>query len=139
MNKTDLQTLADLRIDEAQALLTFTPPRPDAAYYLAGYAVECALKAAIATLFNQHDWPDKRFVNDCHTHDLLLLVKYAKLNGSRLTLSAANPLFEDNWKIVQAWNESSRYERHNLVKAQAMVDAVANTTNGVLPWIKAIW
>jgi len=47
LNKTDLELLADLRLAEAAALLGMAPPMPDAAYYLAGYAVECALKACI--------------------------------------------------------------------------------------------
>jgi hypothetical protein len=48
VNRTDLQELADIRIEEAAALLALTPPKPDGAYYLAGYAVELALKACIA-------------------------------------------------------------------------------------------
>lgn len=61
MNKTDLEQLADLRLAEAAALLGATPPMPDGAYYLAGYAIECALKACIAKLTAQHDFPDKNF------------------------------------------------------------------------------
>ena len=40
VNKADLEQLADLRLAEAVALLGLTPPMPDAAYYLGGYAVE---------------------------------------------------------------------------------------------------
>jgi hypothetical protein len=58
VNRSDFQALADVRIEEAQALLGLAPPRPDGAYYLAGYAVECALKAALAKLNQQHDWPE---------------------------------------------------------------------------------
>ena len=68
MNKTDLEQLADLRLAEAVALLGLTPPMPDGAYYLAGYAVECALKACIAKLTDRHDFPDKNFAAKCFTH-----------------------------------------------------------------------
>ena len=91
MNRTDLQNLADVRIDEAQALLGLNPPRPDGAYYLAGYAVECAIKAAIAKLTSQHDWPEKQFVLDCHTHNIRALVRHAGLDRARATHVAANP------------------------------------------------
>jgi hypothetical protein len=62
VNRADFQTLADIRLAEARDLLALNPPRPDGAYYLAGYAVECALKACIARGYAQHDWPEKGFV-----------------------------------------------------------------------------
>ena len=74
MNKTGLEQLADLRLAEAVALLGLMPPMPDAAYYLAGYAVECALKACIAKLTDRHDFPDKNFAAKCFTHKAKELV-----------------------------------------------------------------
>jgi len=139
VNRADLQGLADVRIDEARALLGLTPPRSDGAYYLAGYAVECALKAAIAKLNSQHDWPEKQFVIDCHTHNILALVRLAGLETARAADATANPAFARNWIIVKDWSERSRYERHSQTKAQQMIDAVTDTVNGVLPWIKAHW
>jgi hypothetical protein len=46
MNRRDLQTLADLRVTDGEKLVD--AGRFSAAYYLLGYAVECALKACIA-------------------------------------------------------------------------------------------
>ncbi len=139
MNRSDLQALADVRIDEAQVLLGMTPPRADGAYYLAGYSVECALKAAIAKLNNQYDWPEKWFVTECHTHNILALVRLAGLEAARAADAAANPALALNWSIVKDWSERSRYERHSQAKAQKMIDAVIDNVNGVLPWIKARW
>ena len=51
MNRNDFQQLADVRINEAEALLV--QGKYDGAYYLAGYAVECGLKACIAKLTDQ--------------------------------------------------------------------------------------
>jgi hypothetical protein len=139
VNRADLQVLADVRIDEARALPGLTPPRPDGAYYLAGYAIECALKAAIAKLNNQPDWPEKSFVTECHTHNILALVRLAGLEAARAADTAANPALAQNWLIVKDWSERSRYERHTQARAQKRIDAVADNVNGVLPWIKARW
>jgi len=139
VNRTDLQQLADIRINEATALLKLPASMSDGAYYLAGYAVECALKSCIAKLNNQHDWPEKSFVGDCHTHDILKLVRLAGLEPAKAADAAANPALDQNWAIVKDWSEQSRYERHSLAKARQMIDAVADNANGVLPWIKAHW
>jgi hypothetical protein len=63
MNRNDFQQLADVRIDEALALLG--QGKFDGAYYLAGYAVECGLKACIARLTSQDDYPPKpKFIHE---------------------------------------------------------------------------
>lgn len=56
MNRSDIQILADIRVGEAKALLDLG--HWPGAYYLAGYAVECALKACIAKLTKADDFPD---------------------------------------------------------------------------------
>jgi hypothetical protein len=66
-------------------------------------------------------------------------VRLAGLDAAYRTDTAANPAFARNWLVVQDWSEQSRYERHAGAKAQQMIDAVIDTTNGVLPWIKAHW
>jgi hypothetical protein len=139
VNRTDLQQLTDVRIAEAQALLILPAPLADGAYYLAGYAVEFALKACIARGVNQHDWPEKQFVSDCHTHNILVLVRLAGLEAARAADAAANHALGQNWIVVKDWNERSRYQRHSQVKAQKLIDAITNVPNGVLPWIKARW
>ncbi len=139
MNRTELQQLADVRLEEARALLALGVPMPDGAYYLAGYAVECALKACISKRYAEHDWPEKQFVNDCHTHNIVTLMRLAELEDQRAREAAANADFAQNWGIVKDWNERARYARHALFKAQKMLDAITDSVNGVLPWIKARW
>jgi hypothetical protein len=131
--------LADIRISEASALVALAPSRSDGAYYLAGYAIELALKACIARTVNQHDWPEKQYVADCHTHDLLALVRLAGLEMARAADSRANPALGQNWNVAKDWSERSRYQRHSQAKAQRLIDAITDAANGVLPWIKARW
>jgi hypothetical protein len=67
MDRKDLRALSRVRLSEARALLK--AELPDGAYYLAGYAVECALKACIAKETQRYEFPDKKRVNSSHTHD----------------------------------------------------------------------
>lgn len=78
MTRAEFQQLADTRVLDAQALLN--AQRWHAAYYLAGYGVECALKACIAKGFNQHDIPDWSFVKNIFVHDLNKLLGVARLD-----------------------------------------------------------
>ena len=133
MNRTDFQVLADLRIQEAHALLTLATPLPDGASYLAGYAVECALKACVAKRILAEVWPEKQFSVDCHTHDIVKLVKLAGLEDTKDDDIDKSPNFGTNWNDVKDWSERSRYERHGLAKAQRLYDAITHPIEGVLP------
>jgi HEPN domain-containing protein len=77
VKRSDFQKLADIRIEEADVL--FKAKKYDGAYYLAGYAVECALKACIAKKTGRYDYPDKQFASKCYTHNVEELVVLASL------------------------------------------------------------
>src|SRR5450755_5096604 len=77
MDRKDLRALSRVRLSEARALLK--AGLPDGAYYLAGYAAECALKACIAKETRRYEFPEKKRVSASHTHDLADLVKVAEL------------------------------------------------------------
>jgi hypothetical protein len=139
VNRAEFQTLAEVRIDEAKELLALVPPRSDGAYYLAGYAVECALKAAIAKLNNQFDWPEKSFVADSHTHDLAKLLRLSGLLGAFGAAGAADPTLGKNWDIIEEWDEHSRYLRWSYDDSKRLIEAIADPTHGVLPWIRMHW
>ena len=55
--KNDLKGLALTRLREAKVLLA--NGEYSGAYYLAGYVIECALKACIAKQTQRHEFPDK--------------------------------------------------------------------------------
>lgn len=60
MNRYDLQKLAVLRVKEGKVLLD--NKCYEGAYYLLGYAIECALKACIAKQTKKFDFPEKKFL-----------------------------------------------------------------------------
>src|SRR4051812_17599161 len=95
--KADFQALADKRVREAEILLN--AGEPDGAYYLAGYAVECALKACIIKRMNTSDeWPDRRFSEDCWKHDLTTLLRVAGLEAAMV--AAPQPV-RDKWDLMK--------------------------------------
>lgn len=135
MNRTDFQQLADIRIDEAAVLLA--QQKWDGAYYLAGYAVECALKACIAKMTKQDDFPPyKKFSEDCYSHDLNKLMILAELDDLLDAAMQAEKALAKNWQTIRAWDESSRYKRIPQAKAEEMYNAIVDPKHGVLPWLK---
>jgi hypothetical protein len=72
----------------------------DGAYYLAGYAVECALKACIAKDTRRHQFPDKKRVDLSHSHDLIQLIRVAGLEDEHRERVRSDPDFETNWEVV---------------------------------------
>jgi hypothetical protein len=129
--------LARVRLAEARALLS--ADLPDGAYYLAGYAVECALKACIAKGTQRYDFPEKQSVVNSHTHNLKELIKVANLEVARLEYARSDLAFSKNWDLVQQWSEQSRYRRNGPNTAKALVEAVGNGKHGVIAWIKRHW
>jgi len=57
MNRDDIKKLARIRLKEAKALLKAR--LFSGAYYLAGYVVECGLKACICRKTKRFDFPPK--------------------------------------------------------------------------------
>jgi hypothetical protein len=111
----------------------------DGAYYLAGYAVECALKACIAKGTRRCEFPDRKKVESSHSHNLRDLIRVAGLDEARLEQAAKDPDFRTNWDVVQSWSEQSRYRRHRPESAQALLGAVGDRRHGVISWIKLQW
>ncbi len=139
MNRQDFQALATIRIAEAEELFKLSTPMPNGAYYLAGYAVECALKACIAKGFVAGEWPEKQFVIDCYCHDISKLVRLAKLNALLDADINANANLGTNWLITKDWTERSRYEQHTITKTQKLIAAIRDPKDGVLAWLQGHW
>jgi len=139
MNRSVFRELAETRLLDAKAL--FQAERFDAAYYVAGYVVECALKACIARSTREHDFPPKaRKVADYYSHDLEKLIRLAA------------PEFEEDrnedtilagyWDLVTRWNEESRYELHRADAeklAEGILLAISDAEHGVLKCLSKYW
>jgi HEPN domain-containing protein len=137
MNRIDFQEIAELRLRESKALLA--AGIPEGAYYLAGYAVECALKACIAKRTQEHDFPDKDS-RKWFIHDLEDLLGFARLKIELDSAMKLNPALKTNWTIVRNWSEESRYEKKKSVQeATDLLKAIENQQAELLPWVRLHW
>lgn len=137
MDRRDLQNLARLRIREAQIL--FRARQYSGSYYLAGYALECALKACIARQFRRYEFPDRKVVNDSYTHDLGKLLGVAHLEEARLERAGEDEVFRKNWDVVSLWSEASRYGTTDRAHCATFLSAIMEESHGVLPWVEGLW
>ena len=111
------------------------------AYYLAGYALECALKSCVLVYIERTGiiFKDKKYAQRCWTHDIEELVRQAGLTVDRGNAASANPSLGQNWLIAKDWSESSRYRVSTQLQAEKLFNALTNNTDGVLPWVKNFW
>jgi HEPN domain-containing protein len=136
--RAEFQELAGVRLEEAKSLLDLG--KWGGAYYLAGYAIELALKACIIKALMATDaFPDKEFSKNCYTHTIEKLVGLAKLVDARQTAMYADPDLRANWAVARDWSEEKRYHQIDKVEAEAFYTAIADGAHGVLPWIKTQW
>jgi hypothetical protein len=140
VNRVQWQQLATRWLADAKTLLD--DHRWSAAYYLAGYAVECGLKACVlarVAATPEVIFDDRKFSEKCFTHNVLELVKHAGLESVRIADAAANPALGRNWLVVKDWNEQARYQTFSHHKAKRRYSAIADNSNGVMRWIQAHW
>ncbi len=138
MNRRDLQRLSNMRLSEAKVLLD--SGYYSGAYYLLGYAVECALKACIARRVQQHEFPDLQTVRDSYTHNLQSLLNVSGLESDLDQARRVDEILNAKWSTVKDWTVESRYH-YSIPEATAreLYSAVAARSNGVLAWLKQRW
>jgi HEPN domain-containing protein len=138
MTKNDFQQLARIRLKEARILLS--NGFYEGSYYLAGYAVECAIKACIAKNVKRFDFPDKELANKSYSHDLEQLIKLAGLQNQLDGLMKSNKKFEVNWTIVKDWSEQKRYSTQIPdIVAKEFYSALTARQNGIMVWLRSKW
>lgn len=136
----DLRALAETRVREATVLLG--AGETSGAYYLAGYALECALKAVITRAVAAYALPERdelKVLSDAFVHDLDRLVELAGLTQALVAETSGNSSFREYWSVAKEWTESSRYEVWSNSDALEMVTAVDDPADGVLRWIQLHW
>lgn len=107
MNRLEFQALAVERLSDAETL--FKAGRYACAYYIAGYAVECALKACIARKTKQHDFPPRDSPR-YYIHDIRKLLDSAGLGPVLEQGARQDAILETNWTAVIDWTEETRYD-----------------------------
>lgn len=97
----DLRAIARARLRDAQVLLRAR--RFDGAYYLAGYAIELALKARICRTLKWRGFPESasefKGLQSLRTHDLEVLLAFSGAEGRAA-----------EWNVVVKWNPEKRYQ-----------------------------
>jgi len=138
MNRADFKQLAQCRLEEAEVLLRNR--KFSGAYYLAGYSIECALKARVAKQTKNHDFPpEPNYIREIYSHDLEHLLKKANLQKVFAGEEARDPQFGVNWNIIKDWTVKSRYELQSQKMARAILKAVSDPRHGVLRCIRRLW
>jgi HEPN domain-containing protein len=137
-SRQELKALARLRLREAEAL--YNVGLYDGAAYLAGYAVEMALKARICRLLGLLDYPSTGALKPTHAvHDLDQLLLLA---GLRPRLNPANAALFANWSVAQPWKPDRRYTAQGTYSQQDALDilnAIRDPHDGILRWIARYW
>lgn len=136
-SRTEFKQVAIAREKEAEALLKAR--QWSGAYYLIGYAVECGLKAIIATKFKANAFPDKDLVRDAFQHGLTKLVGIAGLTQIQQQAFNADPILRVNWATAKDWTVESRYTKWTRGQAEAMVSAITDQQHGVMKWLRTVW
>jgi hypothetical protein len=137
LTKTDLETLAQVRLDDSLFLLQ--AGRSSSAYYLAGYSVELALKACISKLIQTNVIPEKAFISAIYTHRLDNLLSTAGLLPAFNTDAKTDVEFAAYWAIASKWTEESRYEFWDRMSAATLLQAIHEPNHGVFQWVKRHW
>lgn len=133
--RKDFQRLSEMRAKESANLAR--SGNQQGAWYLGGFAIECALKACIAKRTRRHEFPDRDYAVKVHTHNLEQLLKLAQLESQLENDMKTQPGLATNWGVVKDWKVESRYDTSRL-RGKDMAVAV-NSPDGVLGWIKLHW
>lgn len=148
-SRSTLQKLTHQRLADAAILLTAN--QPDTAFYLAGYAIECALKAAVCRTLDQDDFyqPDRtnkgsRYVQDrvfreFKTHNYSDLLVLSGLSAKFERARTEDSQLEIAWTRVRSmnWSEQVRY-RIDFLSVLAVSEFV-ESVNTIILWISKYW
>ncbi len=134
LTKTRLVELADEKLSDAKLLMRMG--RFTNAYYIAGYAAETMLKAIVVRQFKAETLPNKKLVNDLHTHSIETLAKLAGLGADLAESQSSDPEFAARWQKVTDWSEESRYKLSSEADASQIIDALEDADRGVLQWLR---
>ena len=136
VNRADFKKLALTRLDDAKVLLKNR--RYSAAYYVAGYVVECSLKACLAKKTQRYQFPPdaKKVRQRYYTHELQILAEEC---GLLKEIEKGDAKLQAYWNTIRDWNEESRYNPGVGKRAKDFLLAIEDPAEGVLQCIKHYW
>jgi HEPN domain-containing protein len=110
INLSDLEALALERLLDAKALME--AERYDGAMYIAGYAIELALKARICKTLKWANFPETQDYKSFKVHKLDVLLHLSGIEDDIKTNHWAD------WSLASKWNPENRYKTDTLVSKQ---------------------
>lgn len=138
VTRSELRKLVERRLKDAHLLVGGR--RYDSAYYIAGYAVECAIKACIARQFRRNTIPDRQLVNDTYSHDFEKLLKTAGLYQELQVDVTTNRGLGSSWSVIKDWKPEVRYSNEKTrLDARDLIDAIENPNDGIIQWLARHW
>lgn len=137
-NAANLKALALERLREAECLIE--KGHVGGAYYIGGYAIELALKAAICKklgveMFEKDEVP-RHIAKSFMIHDLSDLVILAGIAIEIENQCRVDNAFHISWSMVSDWSEQRRYELAcEVEKAKIFVFSIKI----VMKWLQKNW
>ena len=127
MNRAHWQNLAEERVLDADVLLQ--AGRWAGAFHLIGYAVESGLKSCVLAYMENSNadviFRERKFSDNCWTHNIEELVRLAGLRSALDLDMAANRQLGINWIYATQRKEISRYQTATEFNARRLYQAVA--------------
>lgn len=109
----------------------------DSAYYLAGYSVECLIKAVICKNVKAGEFPPKN-TNKIYSHEIDQLIEAADLQGNLDFDKERSKSLKESYLVLKDWNpKESRYQ-HGVVDQKKAEDFLGQIKNkeGFVEWLK---
>jgi putative cell wall-binding protein len=140
LDRNDLKKISKARLREAKIL--YKEKQFDGSVYLAGYALETALKARICKILQIDYPPDGNLSKAFLTHNIKELIILSGLSKKLENMVFSSFYFKINWSVVTTWSEQFRYKKigtNSKQDAKDIIEALDDSNYGVLTWIKKLW
>ena len=134
-NYEDFKILSDRYRKSAESL--FNAEQFDVAYYLAGYSVECLLKAIICKRLGPNEYPPSNVNSTHYTHSVEQLTKTAGIEKDLEFEKGKSSELKKSYMVLKDWDPKIlRYDSSSLGKEKAKnyVDEIKNE-KGFIVWL----
>jgi len=113
VNRDNFILLSNRYMESAEEL--YKAGKYEVAYYLAGYSVECLIKAVICTKIGPNEFPAKNADKTHYIHDIKKLVETAGLEKELEYDCKRNQGLEKSYMLLKDWDPKSlRYDSSRI-------------------------